>query len=180
MTYYDATEDTGGFCLIPRSHKDFEALCKRSPTAKMMTDFVALDAYDPVLQQNEGKVIAAKAGDMILWDSRTVHCNTPALSIRDHDFSKGEAEPREHNELIRLVGYTCMVPKAHATAEAVSNRKKAFNMRIGTSHWPTMNVAYLTERNVPEDVEYLQKCSKEQLRLVGYDDDEIRGIVKSS
>lgn len=179
VTYYASTEDSGGFCLIPRSHHSFAEVCKRSPSSKMMIDFVSLDAYDPLLQENEGKVIAAKAGDMILWDSRTVHCNTPALSIGKYDFRKGMSQANQHNELIRLVAYTCMLPKAHATVQAVQNRKKAFTLGLATSHWPTMDIQHLTNQQVNEDYEHLRGLPKEQLRLVGYTDEEVDRIKSS-
>ena len=31
------------------------------------------------LEGLEAKLVCANAGDLLLWDSRTVHCNTPSL-----------------------------------------------------------------------------------------------------
>ena len=95
VTYYDATEDTGGFAVIPGSQFEFAEISKRSPTAKAMNDFIHIEKNDPLLLKNEGKIPEMKAGgqyeeeigagfgivglllcmstDMVLWDSRTVH-----------------------------------------------------------------------------------------------------------
>ena len=40
-------------------------------------NFVQIRKGDPILK-NTGKLVCCKAGDMIVWDSRNVHCNTPA------------------------------------------------------------------------------------------------------
>ncbi len=84
VTYYDATEETGGLCVIPGSHKHHTELCERSAMAKGLFDFVPIAVDDPVVQSSERILVCAKAGDLILWDSRTVHCNTPALTATRH------------------------------------------------------------------------------------------------
>jgi ectoine hydroxylase-related dioxygenase (phytanoyl-CoA dioxygenase family) len=35
VTYYDATEETGGLCVFPKSHLNFKEICHRSPAAKL-------------------------------------------------------------------------------------------------------------------------------------------------
>ena len=56
-------------------------LCARSSSAKYMRDLVTVDSDDPLLADNKGILINAETGDLILWDSRLVHCNNPALNI---------------------------------------------------------------------------------------------------
>lgn len=106
ITYYDVTPDSGGFCAIPGSHRLHDSVCARAPGAKHMMDFVPLSETDPVLdaghrnlgvgqceptanlseedkllsQVGQPIMVGAKAGDLIIWDSRTVHCNSPALT----------------------------------------------------------------------------------------------------
>jgi hypothetical protein len=71
--------------------------------------------------------------DLLLWDSRTVHCNTPALS-QHHFFSlpaderlrQAAAQPRE---LIRLCSYVCMVPRSHATRDELRSKVIMFSNR---------------------------------------------------
>lgn len=52
----------------------------RAPSARMNIDYVSIPRNDPVLTSQQAILVCAKAGDLILWDSRTVHCNTPALA----------------------------------------------------------------------------------------------------
>ena len=73
-----------------------------------------------------------------MWDSRTVHCNTPAPSA----LALGEGGPRpevteaERNLLIRQVAYVCMTPKQWASDEVLAQRQQAFVQNTSTSHWP--------------------------------------------
>lgn len=67
------------------------------------------------------KVLTVKAGDMVLWDSRTFHQNQFGTL------------PEE-----RLVQYVCFLPKHHPsnTAGMIRTRQKYFTKRRSTSHWP--------------------------------------------
>jgi hypothetical protein len=144
----------------------------------MGLDFVSVHADDPILSGG-GVLVCAQAGgtdlqptlplhrppafsphtiqhsDLLLWDSRTVHCNTPApsqarahqpsaalfshltlfsIASQSHFFSLPEEEQRQQaaaqpRELIRLCSYVCMVPRAHATAEELRIKVKMFASR---------------------------------------------------
>ncbi len=74
-----------------------------------------------------------RSADLLLWDSRTVHCNTPALS-QAHFFSLPEEDRRQQaaaqpRDLIRLCSYVCMVPRSHATPEELRLKVKMFSNR---------------------------------------------------
>jgi hypothetical protein len=71
--------------------------------------------------QNTRKVLHVKAGDLVLWDSRTFHQN------------QFGSLPEE-----RLVQYVCFLPKHHPsnTPGMQRTRKKYFEKRRTTSHWP--------------------------------------------
>jgi hypothetical protein len=86
VTYFDANEHTGGLCVIPGSHHTHEEVSQRSANGDKSNDYISIKKDDPVLA-NEGLLIYAKAGDLILWDSRTVHCNTPALTVDAYYFN---------------------------------------------------------------------------------------------
>ncbi|KAJ1453292.1 hypothetical protein M885DRAFT_619188 [Pelagophyceae sp. CCMP2097] len=145
VTLLDATPETGaatfararlismlgGLCVIPGSHKSFLEVCERSgaiwDTAGRA--FVPVGPTDPVFEQG-GVLVCAKAGDLILWDSRTAHCNSPALTTDDR------ADDASCAALIRQAAYVCMTPAALATPEVVERRRRFFEENIGTSHWP--------------------------------------------
>ena len=161
VSLYDANETTGGLCVIPGSHLAFEAVTARQSQTPM--DFVPVRKGDEIL--NGGKLVVCKAGDLIVWDSRTVHCNTPASCDVVANALKNKATPQndapahlqqtqtqkkdsgatdngtdEHNELIRLVAYVCMVPRSFASDKTIAMRKKAFETNTQTSHWPHHNI----------------------------------------
>eukprot|EP01032_Pedospumella_encystans_P010050 gene10050-11778_t len=103
VNYYDATAETGGLCVIPGSHKHHAEVCARAPSARMKIDYVSVPRNDPILTSQQAILVCAKAGDLILWDSRTVHCNTPALAEVNYyaDLLKQSAAAlREKNEKI--------------------------------------------------------------------------------
>ena len=168
VSYRDATVDTGGLCVIPGSHRDHDALCARSPSTKMQIDFVTVEKSDPILAAG-GVLVECLAGDLVLWDSRTVHCNTPALTAPSF-FSLPAAQQAEMAaaippEVIRLVGYVCMVPAAYADAEVLKGKVTMFQYQMPTSHWPTQPCPYQPDGPPPVS---LDACSPEQLALVGY------------
>ncbi len=94
VTYYDVTERTGGLCLFPGSQSEHDTLCSRCPSADTKRDFVYLETTDPIITENQAILPLAKAGDLILWDSRVVHCNTPGLTsdVPLSSYEPGEEE----------------------------------------------------------------------------------------
>jgi len=89
-------------------------------------DYAPVSVDNPILH-GVRKLVTAKAGDLLLWDSRTIHCNSPATKI-----------PETSTEnLLRAVAYICMTPEASVTVEGTTwQRKRAYEMGITTSHWP--------------------------------------------
>ncbi|KAG4421167.1 hypothetical protein IFR04_005687 [Cadophora malorum] len=62
-------------------------------------------------------------GDLILWDSRTVHYNVP---------------PR--GEIVRALLYVCLTPASFATPGSMKQKKAIFEMWGRTTHWPHANL----------------------------------------
>lgn len=183
VTYYDANEDTGGLCVIPKSHLQHNEVCERSYNGDKSIDYIRINEQDEVLCRNRGMLICAQAGDLILWDSRTIHCNTPALTAPEYIMNHRDVQQEEsttptaamnesdnnetNNEIIRLVAYVCMLPKSHATTRCLEQRRLGFTRRVNTSHWPTQKIG-INNRPVLNPVK-LEECSREMLALVGYD-----------
>merc|ERR1719316_1926134 len=95
VTFTDATPATGGLCVIPGSHRNFEAVCQRAYSHQLPCDFVPVQQGDPVFDLG-GKLVCAKAGDLLLWDSRCVHCNTPGVTETENtDDHVGDIDGRE-------------------------------------------------------------------------------------
>ena len=136
-----ADEGTGGLVVVPGSHRDFRGVCERNgpaprPSGGALPDFVAVGAGDAVLAAG-GRLVCAGPGDLLLWDSRTVHCNAPALAPAPRaPGGRGAAPPARGWAPIRMAGYVCMTPAAWAAPETLEERWRAFADHATTTHWP--------------------------------------------
>jgi len=156
LTLKDATEHTGGLVVVPGTHRFFGSdILRRYEASRDGWNFISLRANDPVLTEGGGgpRLVCAKAGDLLLWDSRTVHCNTLPLS-EDPALLLG-------TDLIRAVCYICMTPAAWCSQEVVSKRGGAFNLGATTSHWPH---EYFVSTTHPRQADF--QLTGDQLRLV--------------
>jgi hypothetical protein len=135
VTLTAATENTGGLCVVPGSHKHHDAVCERAAReyGSLGGDFVPIVEEDEILRG--GALVVCEAGDLVLWDSRTVHCNTPAIDPAPSS-PNAAAKREEVGGLLRLAGYVCMTPAKMATAAVLTERREAFTKGFGTSHWP--------------------------------------------
>jgi hypothetical protein len=79
-------------------------------------------------------------GDMLLWDSRTVHCSYPG----DEDVGAvvhAEQDPQAKNKtagsrgLIRAASLVSMMPSSRATREVLDRRRQAVNRSRTLTHW---------------------------------------------
>lgn len=69
--------------------------------------------------------VLADPGDLIIWDSRTIHYGS---------------EPTEKSNTIRTVIYACYTPARMASEETLKKKKDAFERFSATTHWPHDNV----------------------------------------
>lgn len=118
------TSYSGGLTVIPGSHKGFGGIKDRIEL-KDQGDYIQIPKGDPLLVP-KSKLVVCQAGDLCLWDSRTVHCNSPGIS--------GVVSPK--GSLLRLVCYTCMTPATFATQNTIEKRLLAAQRRQTTNHWP--------------------------------------------
>lgn len=131
VTLYDQNDETGGLIVYPQSHLQFTDL---SDIVKHSDDFLLVPDNHPVMENRKtpGKLVHAKAGDLILWDSRTIHCNTPAVTSRPYS-------PNQLVEFLRLVSYVCMMPVTSVTDQPLEEfrKKRIETVENGrtTSHW---------------------------------------------
>ena len=115
---------SGGLCVVPGSHKWHGSLCEDQidPT----TDYVTVQPYwEGFAALPARRRVVCEAGDLILWDSRTVHCNAPATRPECPD-----------GALLRAACYVCQVPRAKASAAVLQARREGYRAGATTSHWP--------------------------------------------
>ena len=194
ITYMDVDADTiGGFCCIPGTHVHHSDMCERTPYAHQnLTDYVKIDPMDPLLTSAPAILPLAKGGDLIIWDSRLIHANTPGLKAPYNDPENPILSPpkkiwtkkiplgieeEKKDMLLRLVTYVCMVPRHFATPSALDTKKLAFLQGKAAFHWPQEPIMTVKPYNI-EDEEAgkyrdLTNCSIEILRLAGFTEDEI-------
>ncbi|CAJ1353686.1 unnamed protein product [Effrenium voratum] len=92
--------------------------------------------YDPyadelfVAAKGEGLGFYLRSCKNLQLDSRCLHCNTPASALPD----------RPRDELLRACVYVCMTPKAWCPEKALEQRRKGYELRVTTSHWPHRHV----------------------------------------
>jgi len=115
---------TGGLTVVPRSHLRFAEVVEDQQNPDI--DYCTVQPYCPVLQELPRRLVCCEAGDLVLWDSRTVHANAPAV----------EQPVAPGDRLLRAVGYICMTPASFAPADVLKGRRSAYEHRFSTSHWP--------------------------------------------
>jgi ectoine hydroxylase-related dioxygenase (phytanoyl-CoA dioxygenase family) len=123
----DADAHTGSLQVRPASHKEFHNL-----NIPAYADFVRIPESHPILSRIPAKLVDCRAGDLILWDSRLIHCNTPATQPPRPPARKDQWE------LLRLVAYICMTPAemAEDLTQLRQLRHDAFLNFVTTNHWP--------------------------------------------
>lgn len=165
------SSNIGGNVLVPGSHKDHAQIPTKysSRLQKIATevDHFRYPANDPLI--SGPSTVHLEPGDLLLWDSRTIHCSGPGEG-------HSEAEPR----LVRAVSLVCMMPRSRTSSDVLEQRKAAPAGLVSTTNW--------TDRFVSTDANYPQLSKGDrskyklpavpvldtaQLRLVGYSDEEI-------
>jgi hypothetical protein len=119
---------TGGNVLIPGSHRKFATIPDLYPQrlgrVPPSVDHFRFPSDDPLLADTPPFMSHMEAGDLLLWDSRTIHCSSAAL-----------APPDATPELLRAVSLVCMMPKRLAPADVLEERRRAVAGVISTTNW---------------------------------------------
>ena len=101
--------------MLPGSHRGHEALCANSAsTIGGAGHFVPLRGGDPLLAAASARFVSCEAGDLVCWDSRTIHCSVPAFGGDGGASALSEAAAGarlQRDCLLRLTAYVCMSPK---------------------------------------------------------------------
>jgi hypothetical protein len=120
VVLYDVTEVSGGLQIVPGSHN-----MDMKPYCNPMTGDWVLIPKEAVLRP---KLIEADAGDLILWDSRTVHGGKVGSGLPYGTESV--------HDLLRLAIPICMLPRKGVDKDVLQSRKEAYEKRYTMNHWP--------------------------------------------
>ncbi|WVQ82428.1 hypothetical protein IAT38_004556 [Cryptococcus sp. DSM 104549] len=121
----------GGLCVLKGSHKlhqqYFDSIggFRAEQDAGVLENGYNYKEGDAEWYKQMGceeiKICAGK-GDMILWDSRTIHWNASPTGSQT-----------------RFVTYVCYCPRTLMSSDELSKKVQVFNDRKGTTHFPYMN-----------------------------------------
>ena len=128
ISLLDSSPATGGNVLIPRSHLGFATIPDRYPERLARIhpsiDHFRFPADDPQLAATPPIMPHLEIGDLLLWDSRTIHCSSPAL------------EPSTPTQgLSRAASLICMMPRAKSSPDVIEQRRQAVDNRTSTTNW---------------------------------------------
>ena len=150
----DNDEKDGGLVIIPETHRMHQEFFKKIGKSDVQSDwykFSKEEKQDPVF--STFIKVNGKAGDMMLWDSRTFHCNTVPTS-----------------QNLRAVVYVCELPKDRVPEEAKKKRGMAWMERKPSNHHPGDGFV------IPK---YDDKAQGEMAINVAIKDDELTELQKS-
>lgn len=133
--------EDGGLVAYPRSHKFhdefFDTQTDKSTWSSkdwypFEKDQLAWFAEKGIKPQK----ICADVGDLILWDSRTIHYGS---------------EPSELSKQIRTVIYVTYTPERLANEESLEKKRTIFESWGATTHWPHDNINVRENKTFLED-----------------------------
>lgn len=108
--------DCGGLVVLEGSHRVFSSYVEQHPEDGERPQWYP-NLSNPLFSSCRAVKVCAEPGDLVLWDSRTVHCNVPPL----HD-------------AVRACVYVSMVPAERLSAEDREKRIKAAESGLMTGH----------------------------------------------
>jgi hypothetical protein len=158
ITLYDINEYDSTISLLERSHLYHESFFIDNQVSNI-SDWYLLsrDQKEYFIDKACNEIIVkAKAGSMILWDSRTIHQ------------AKG-VDPLRSIENFRMVVYISMMPRHTVrNPNLLKNRIKAFNKQRISSHWS--NSLFLFPNIKSDELNQIDKPVLNEIgrRLVGY------------
>ena len=125
VTAYDVDEGDATLAFMESSNNYHEEFSKKF-CIKNMSDWYKHTEEEQKFYEDKGceaKRIICKAGSMVFWDSRTIHCGTEAVRKRTE-------------KKLRNVVYICMTPRERATEANLKKKRNTFeNLRM-TTHTP--------------------------------------------
>ena len=171
VTLMPTSPSAGGNILIPKSHKWFaeipETYAVRLGKLPGWLDHFRFPSDDARLQETPPIMAHMEAGDMMLWDSRTVHCSSPGIA-------PAPASDPSAPALIRAASLVCMMPRSKTSDDVIAKRRAAVDAVTSTTNWtdrffstddyPEMQAAEnLSRFNLPP----VPELTEDQLALVG-------------
>ena len=158
---YDVVPRVGGLRVVPGSHLGSDAKLVKQSCTHYSGDWVELNNRAALVEER-AVLLEAKAGELIIWDSRLIHGGLvgdspgkevaviPAIDDDDVDDEdkvgreggrRGEGEGGRKGRvdpfpLARLSMTICMTPQSRASDDIQMQRYLAAKQGVATTHWP--------------------------------------------
>eukprot|EP00466_Bigelowiella_natans_P002039 jgi/Bigna1/90374/estExt_fgenesh1_pg.C_680075 len=97
VSLYDQNVSTGGLTVIPGSQHEMPDFAKRHKYIQHYSDYIPIAKHDQILKM-KAVMVSCRAGDLCLWDSRVVHCNTPSPVTLPQASSPAEEHQNNNNK----------------------------------------------------------------------------------
>jgi len=156
----EVTLETGGLQIVPKTNTD-EVQKELASRYRTMHDWCELRHSDPYIQEDRGRLILAKPGDFIIWDSRTIHGGFV-----------GSGKEDKNTEFARLCQTICMLPKDKVKKKKVFKfRWEQFLQGRGTTHWPNEIARHSKNDTGGQNIKAPEynpiRLTQEQMNLIG-------------
>ncbi len=112
--------DDGGLVVVPGSHLTHAAFFEGHPQGSQKSDWYKLSDAEKAPHRASAIKVCAQAGDFLLWDSRTLHCNTVPTN----------------KAALRAAVYVCQIPADRVSPRVRAKRQQAWIDRRTSSHHP--------------------------------------------
>ena len=116
----DAGPKDGGLVVVPGTHLEHVAFFAQHANKDQASDWYKFSAEEAARYRSRAVKVCGEPGDMMLWDSRTFHCNTVP----------------ERQDAIRACAYVCMLPRQRVGAAIRQKRRAAWEGLRTSSHHP--------------------------------------------
>jgi len=120
VNFLENGPEDGGLVLVEHSHKIFNDYMNKYTSEGIIFEKTNID--DPLLSSKNLIKICAPAGSIILFDSRTFHCNI-------------HPNPSDSHPRLRLCTYVSMQPRCDAPPDILNKRIKLYNEGRMTNHY---------------------------------------------
>ena len=170
------SESTGGNVVVPGSHMRFETIpdeyAERLARIHPSIDHFRFPNDDPRLKDTKPIMAELSAGDLLLWDSRTIHCSAPGTKV-----------PESSEHLLRAASLVCMMPRSKSNAGVIAKRKEAVEALTSTTNWSDrfINADEFPQITAVGDADKyiwppVPRLNHNQLRMVGWTEEEISSL----
>ena len=126
---------------------------------------------DPGLMDAKPIMAEMAAGDLLLWDSRTIHCSAPGLK-----------DPESSLELLRAASLVCMMPRSNQIQTSSPGERRrlrpALQRQTGAIALSTQIIPQIAA--VEDSDKYAwppePELNHNQMRLAGWSEEELAGL----